>query len=102
MASIPVTVVGLVALLAVAVPFVQAVRHPNEKPLAAYLVFVVSFSATASLTFLTLVQLAQRWPVAADEILVLSPGGIIVFSVVAAFLVGLWLASRAPGEHPSI
>lgn len=46
--------IGLVAwlmLLAVAVPFVARIRHPDQKPLAAYLIFVTVFGVAAIVLF---------------------------------------------------
>ena len=52
-------VVGLL-LLALAAPYVARIRHPEQKPLGAYLIFVSLFAVTAALLFAALATLAAR------------------------------------------
>ncbi len=95
-------IVGLIALFGLSIPLVRVVRHRDEKPFAAYLIFVVAFSFLASVTFFTLVAFAQRWPEVAAASVTLSPLGIVVLSVLPAFLLGLWSASRPPCKNPTL
>ena len=52
-------VVGLL-LLVLAVPYVARIRHPEQKPLGAYLIFVSLFAVTAALLFAAFATLADR------------------------------------------
>ena len=47
-----------VGLLVAAIPYVMRIRHPRQKPLAAYLIFVFVFAAVAAVLFRLLVWLA--------------------------------------------
>lgn len=48
-----------VALLIVAIPYVARIRHPDQKPLAAYLIFVFIFAVAAAVTFSLLAWLVS-------------------------------------------
>lgn len=93
---------GLGIILLLAYPIVARLRHREEQPLAAYLIFVVVFSATACSIFLGLVNLSVLWPEAAATSFVLSANGVVLLSVVPSFLLGIWLSSRRPYENPPI
>ena len=93
---------GLGIILILAYPIVVRLHHRGEQPLAAYLIFVVVFSATACSIFLGLLNLSVLWPEAAATSFVLSANGILLLSVVPSFLLGLWLSSRRPYESPPI
>lgn len=94
--------VGFALLFLVAVPMVGAVRHHDESPVAAYLVFAVTFSALSALVFFMMVGASQRWPEAAASNFVLSPTGILLLSIVPAYALGLWLASLPPYRSPHV
>ena len=93
---------GLSLLLLLGYLIVVKLRHRDEQPLAAYLIFVVVFSATACSVLLSLINLSVLWPEAAATSFVLSANGIVFLSVVPAFLLGIWLSSRRPYASPSI
>ncbi|MGD2073970.1 MAG: hypothetical protein PVG38_03460 [Gammaproteobacteria bacterium] len=55
--------IGLLAgivILAAAIPYVRRIRHPAQKPLAAYLIFLFTFAAAAVPIFGLLAWLASR------------------------------------------
>lgn len=91
--------IGIV-VLAVAVPWVMRIRHPDQKPFAAYLVFVSVFLLTAALIFslvtwlLALMDLGQLLarPLAAAAFLIL------VF--VPALGIATWQARKPPFRRP--
>jgi hypothetical protein len=47
-------------LLVAAIPYVMRIRHPQQKPLAAYLIFMSVFIAVAAVLFKLLVWLAGK------------------------------------------
>ena len=89
---------AIAALLLLAIPFVAVIRHRDEKPLAAYLMFAVSFSASACSFFFFLLMLARAWP----EVIDVSSTGAFTLSVLPAMLIGLWFAGRRPCKSPSL
>jgi small basic protein len=48
-----------IAVLAAAAPYVARIRHPQQRPFAAYMIFVVIFSVTALLLFMLVGWLAD-------------------------------------------
>ena len=48
------------AILAVAIPYVTRIRHPEQKPLAAYLIFVSVFVTAAVVLYSMLAWLALK------------------------------------------
>ena len=95
-------IAGLTLLLLISVPIVGAIRHREEGLLAAYLIFAVTFLMLAAVTFLTLVNAAQRWQEVTVLNIVLTPVGIILLSIIPAYVLGLWLASRSPYKNPRV
>ena len=88
------------AFLGLAVPYVRRARHPDVKPLAAYMMFVILFSLVGALLFLALSWLALgsgRAPALAH------PLGAMVFLAlvfVPAFLLARWVIRRPPLNRP--
>jgi hypothetical protein len=93
---------GLALLILISVPVVSVVRHREENLLAAYMIFTVAFSTIAGATFFTLVNASQRWPEAAASNFILSPAGIMLLSILPAYCLGLWTASRPPYKSPHL
>jgi len=94
-----VILIGIV-VLAAAVPWVMRIRHPDQKPFAAYLVFVSVFLLTAVLVFSLL-----TWLLALTDQgqLLAEPLGAVVFLVlvfVPALALGTWQARKPPLERP--
>ena len=95
------SIIALAALFVVAVPLVGAVRHRDERPLAAYLIFMVTFSFVATIVFTTLVSIGQHWPTGANASITWSPTGVLLICFIPALIVGLWMASRPPYDSPT-
>jgi hypothetical protein len=87
-------------LLALAVPYVARIRHPASKPLAAYAIFVVVFSAAAVLLFLALWQIAGALGLA--PMLESAPGAVLFLALVfvPAFMAASWQARKPPQRAP--
>jgi hypothetical protein len=85
-----------VAILAAAVPYVGRIRHPDKKPLAAYLIFVSVF-VTAAVVFLTLLAwLASRLGLVS---LLGDPGPALLFLALVflpAVALATWQARKPP------
>lgn len=84
------------AILVVAIPYVRRLRHPDQKPLAAYLIFVSVFVTTAVVLYSSLAWLALKlgveaalgntWPALLFLVLVLLP----------AIALASWQARKPP------
>jgi H+/Cl- antiporter ClcA len=86
-------------LLAAAIPYVIRIRHPRQKPLAAYLIFVSVFVATAAVFFSLLARLAQQLGLGAA---LEEPGPILLFLVLVllpALVLATWLARKPPWQR---
>lgn len=89
------SVLGILLLIA-AVPWVMRIRHPQQKPFAAYLVFVSVFLITATLVFGLLTWLLSLMDLGR---LIAEPFGAAVFLTlvfIPALLVGTWQARKPP------
>jgi hypothetical protein len=88
--------IGIVTLLlAAGVPLVAQVRHPQQRPLAAYLVFASVFLLSAGVLFVLLASLAQG----------LGLGSVLEGAAAAGFLllvfgpaagIAIWQAGKPP------
>ena len=88
------------ALLALAFPYVRRARHPDVKPLAAFMIFVIVFSLVGSLLFLALSWLALGAGLAP---LLGQPLGALAFLALVfspAFLFARWMIRRPPLNRP--
>jgi hypothetical protein len=88
------------ALLALAYPYVRRTRHPRERALAAYLLFVTLFSAMGALSFLVLIW-AITW--LGSERLLNEPFGVVTLLflvLIPSFLVARWRILRPPWKRP--
>lgn len=86
----------VVALLAIAIPYVARIRHPRQQPLAAYLIFVSVFAASAVVLVSVLLWLAGKLGLTA---VLGSPGPAVVF-LALVFLPALALATWQAGKPP--
>ena len=103
MSTLGLFVVGgcLILALAAAV-YVERSRHPDAKPLAAYLIFVTVFAAVAISLFATgtlLFVLLQR-----PDLLATPAIGFpfLLFNFLPAFLAGRWQIKKPPLRAPRI
>lgn len=93
------TVLIAILVLAAAVPYVAWVRHPEQRPFAAYLVFVSVFAVAAVVLFVLIGWLAD----ALGLIPVLGQGGLTValllLGVLPALGLATWQARKPPMER---
>ena len=89
-----------VVMLALALPYVRRARHPDVKPLAAFMMFVILFTLAGSLLFLGLSWLALETGMA--PALGTPPGALVFLALVfgPAFLLARWVIRRPPLERP--
>lgn len=94
-----ITVAVAIGLLAAAVPYVAWIRHPEQKPFAAYLVFVTVFAVACVVLFVALGWIADTLGVARS----LGPTGIavalVLLGVVPALIVATWQARQPPSRR---
>lgn len=85
-----------IAVLAAAAPYVARIRHPEQRPFAAYMIFVVIFSVTALLLFILIGWLADTLGL----IETLGPLGMVILLVIfglgPALLLATWQARKPP------
>ena len=84
------------ALLGAAIPYVARIRHPDQKPLAAYLIFVFLFAIVAAVTFGLLAWLITTLGFGPS---LEDPIGAAIFLLVVfapAFAVARWQARKPP------
>lgn len=88
-------IIGFV-LLALSVPFVEYIRHPAQKPLAAYLIFLSVFLLSAMVLFSLLAWLASALGMG-QTLADLGPAVLFLALVfVPAVLVASWQARKPP------
>ena len=83
-------------ILAAAIPYTARIRHPRQKALAAYLVFVTVFVATAAVLFSTAAWLVSRLGLTAR---LHQTGPALLFLVVVfvpAVALATWQARKPP------
>lgn len=86
-----------IAILVLAIPFVSHIRHPAQKPMAAYLIFLFVFAAASFVLFNLLGWLAAR---AGLGPALGTPGPAVAF-LVLVFLPALGLATWQARKPPS-
>jgi len=84
------------ALGIAAVPWVRRIRHPEQKPFAAYLVFMTVFLLVAAFSYALLI-----WLISLLGLQSLLDGGLgatvfLLLTFVPAFLLGTWQGSKPP------
>ena len=96
------TVGGCLILALAAAVYVERSRHPEAKPLAAYLIFVTVFAAVAVSRFATgtlLFVLLERPHLLATPAIGLP---FLLFIFFPAFLAGRWQIKKPPLRAPRI
>ncbi len=83
-------------LLLMAYPYVMKIRHPKQKPLAAYLIFVSIFVISVIVMFTLLVQLAEWFGLAALLSKTVPAVAFLVLVFVPAVLVASWWTRKPP------
>lgn len=89
-----------IVLLVASGPYVQRVRHVGMSPLAAYLIFVSTFSALAAVLFGMMTTLVAA---SGPDAPVGRPAGVVVFLVVGfvpGLVMGRWLIRRPLRRMP--
>lgn len=95
-ASIVTGIVTGMVILAVAIPYVMRIRHPQQKPLAAYLIFVSVFLMAAGILFNTLGWLVGMFDL---ESALARPGPAVLFLAMVflpAIVLATYLARKPP------
>ena len=88
-----------VMLLAASWPLVARLRHPAQKPIAAWLVFLLTFGASAFALFNLLAWLATRLAFA-DALARPLPAALFLLLVFApALALGAWQARKPPSRR---
>jgi di/tricarboxylate transporter len=89
------TLVGI-ALLAAAIPVAARVRHPEQKPFAAYLIFITIFVVVTMVLFNVLGWLAGLLGMASA---LKEVGAILLLAILAslpAFALAIWQVRKPP------
>ncbi len=87
-----------VLILAAAIPYVARIRHPKQKPLAAYLIFISAFVVSASIFFNLLAWLAYKLDLGGA---LSKPAPAVLFLVlvfIPAIILARWLARKPPWQ----
>lgn len=86
--------IALVLLLSI--PYVARIRHAGQKPLAAYLIFIVTFLSAFLVLFIGIARLLQALGAAR---LLDSGGAAVVYTLLVLFAslaLGTWQARKPP------
>lgn len=91
-----------IGLIVMAIPYVRHARHPDTKPLAAYLIFVMTFSVTSGVLFWGALWIA-RW-IGAGNLLDASGALVALLAIVfiIAFAVARWQLRLPPKKAPRL
>lgn len=89
-------VIVVLILLLTAIPYVARIRHPGQRPFAAYLVFVSVFAVVSAVTFALLAAAANA--LGLGELLERSVPALVflVLVFVPALLLARWQARKPP------
>ncbi|AGA32778.1 hypothetical protein TVNIR_1098 [Thioalkalivibrio nitratireducens DSM 14787] len=89
-----------IAFFILAIPLVRRIRHPDQRPLAAYLIFVSLFTLVAGILFALLSWLAVLLGLS-QALERLSPAVVFLVLVFApAFFVATWQARKPRWRRP--
>jgi hypothetical protein len=94
-------VLWFVALLAF-IPYVSRIRHPESKPLGAYLSFVTIFSLVAYGIFGGIIAVDSTIWTSLPLESVFAAALVLIVTFVPAFLAGSWMISTKPPRAPSL
>lgn len=92
--GIGLTIVAMI--LIAAIPYVARIRHPRQKPLAAYLIFIFMFIITVSVLFTILLWLVSLFDLSAA---LSKPWPSVLFLALIflpAIALGTWQARKPP------
>lgn len=89
-------------LLLLAIPYVQAARHPEAKPVAAYMIFLTVFSVGAYVLFAALIVLIGAAQGSEFLATPLAAALVFVLSAMPAFWIARWQIKRPPRRPPDI
>lgn len=85
-----------IALLVAAMPYVNRIRHPDQKPVAAYLIFVFMFLIVSAVLYGVLGWLASALGLALLFGEVMGTVTFLALIFIPAFLMARWLARKPP------
>jgi len=96
MMNLGVTTVIALLVLAIAYPYVMRIRHPDQRPFAAYLIFISVFALSAVVLFMLLGWLADALGLTPA----LGPTGLaialLLLGILPALAIATWQARRPP------
>ncbi len=87
-----------VLILAAAIPYVARIRHPRQKPLAAYLIFISAFVVSASLFFNLLAWLAYKLDLGEALNKPAAAALFLALVFIPAIALARWLARKPPWQ----
>lgn len=90
------------ALFILAVPYVNAIKHPSQKSFAAYLIFVTAFSAAAFIFFALLTNIGTMLIGKHGMETPLAAGIVVLGAVLPAMWIGSVLAKKPPRKAPQL
>ncbi|ALP53901.1 hypothetical protein Tel_12575 [Candidatus Tenderia electrophaga] len=93
--------IWIVVLIAV-VPYVHRIRHPDQKFLAAYLIFLFSFIIASSALYALLAWLVEALNLTRLFGDVMTTLTFLILVFVPAFLVARWLTRKPPSQHNTV
>ncbi|MGD8832429.1 MAG: hypothetical protein PVF57_17620 [Pseudomonadales bacterium] len=91
--------IGAIVMLA-AVPYVARIRHPEQKPFAAYLIFATVFLAAAFILFNVLAAIIDHFALADDLREAPTAAMFLALVFIPAFALAAWQARKAPFGRP--
>lgn len=84
------------ALFVAAIPYVARIRHPQQRPFAAYLIFITIFAVASVVLFGALVSLANALGLTAQLEQTLPALLLLLLVFTPALLAARWQARKPP------
>ncbi|AHF00176.1 hypothetical protein [Thioalkalivibrio paradoxus] len=94
------TLLVWIAFFIVAIPLVRRIRHPDQRPLAAYLIFVSLFTLVAGILFALLSWLAVYLGLSQALERVVPAIVFLLLVFAPAYLVAAWQARKPRWRRP--
>jgi len=96
MSDYTISMLAWIAVLVASMPYVNHIRHPDQQPVAAYLIFMFAFLVSAAAFYGLLSLLPGMLETESQPGEILDTVFILLLVFTPAFLTARWLAGKPP------